>query len=100
MHFQRIKRYLHTTIEHQGYITISFSYVYLKGLHLGMGPSSPVVIDVHLLSLQHEAQNCVNQSRKRKKKIIVEGEKDTLMNSLAGFRDKETVPGNITSQYI
>jgi len=33
-------------------MTISFSYVYLKGLHLGMGPSSPVVIDVHLLNLQ------------------------------------------------
>lgn len=38
-----------TTIE--GYITISFSYVYLKGLHLGIGPSSPVIIAVHLLNL-------------------------------------------------
>ena len=36
----------------KGYMTISFSYVYLKGLHLGMGPSSPVVIDVHRLNLQ------------------------------------------------
>lgn len=32
-------------------MTISFSYVYLKGLHLGIGPSSPVVIKVHLLNL-------------------------------------------------
>ena len=36
----------------KGYMTISFSYVYLKGLHLGIGPSSPVVIDVHRLNLQ------------------------------------------------
>lgn len=26
--------------------------MYLKGLHLGIGPSSPVVISVHLLNLQ------------------------------------------------
>lgn len=36
----------------EGYMTISFSYVYLKGLHLGIGPSSPVVIEVHLLNLR------------------------------------------------
>ena len=41
----------------QGYITISFSYVYLNGLHLGIGPSSPVVIEVHLLNLSTQ-KNC------------------------------------------
>ena len=28
--------------------------MYLNGLHLGIGPSSPVVIDVHLLNLQNK----------------------------------------------
>jgi hypothetical protein len=35
----------------KGYMTISFSYVYLKGLQRGRAPSSPVIIEVHLASL-------------------------------------------------
>lgn len=52
--------------ELKGYITISFSYVYLKGLHLGMGPSSPVVIEVHLLNLITKKK----QKKKKKEKTI------------------------------
>lgn len=44
-------------------MTISFSYVYLKGLHLGIGPSSPVVIDVHRLNLQLAKVTQINQLR-------------------------------------
>ncbi|KAF6028187.1 hypothetical protein EB796_013489 [Bugula neritina] len=41
-----------TTFDYYAYITISFSYVYLRGLHLGMPSSSlHVVIAVHLRNL-------------------------------------------------
>lgn len=61
--------------------------MYLKGLHLGIGPSSPVVIEVHLLSLESEKHLYKYQRRRQ-----IKDEREPWINNV--------LPSNIPSQYI